>query len=125
MTYQIEAVDKDRYVQITFHGDWPEGEGNRILDDMFASVASSGHTRALVDYREAGIMESGTMMDHEEASYAATLPDIGRFRFAVLFRPEEAERFEFWETVAFNRAIDMKIFAVEAEAVDWLLCRPE
>ena len=120
MAHSIEAIDRGDYVYVKFFGDWPQGQGPQILGDIFAAIVTSGHWNALVDYREAGNMDSDTMMDFEEASFAAELPDIKKYKFAVLYRPSEVSRFLFWETVAVNRAIKMKSFKDEEAAVKWL-----
>ena len=65
-------------------------------------------------------MDADTMMDYQEATAASRLPDLHKRRFAALFRPEEVERFHFWETVAVNRAIAFKMFGDEEEAIEWL-----
>ncbi|MBN1517149.1 hypothetical protein JXA32_11360 [Candidatus Sumerlaeota bacterium] len=60
------------------------------------------------------------MMDYDEANFAASLPEIYQYKFAMVFRPSEANRFSFWETVAVNRAINIKAFPDEASAIKWL-----
>jgi hypothetical protein len=120
MAYSIETIDRENYVHIRFFGEWPKGEGNQILGDIFAAIVTSGHRKTLVDYRESGNMDSDTMMDYDEASYAAKLPDVNRYRFAVLFKPSEVSQFLFWETVAVNRGVNMKAFQDEEEAIKWL-----
>jgi len=120
MAYRIETTQRSTHIYVQFFGDWLEGEGETILGEVFAAVAASGHTRALVDYTAAGRMESGTWMDFGEASYAASLPRVGAYRFSVLFKPEDVRRFTFWETVAVNRGVSMRCFDDEARAIAWL-----
>jgi hypothetical protein len=120
MAHRIETVQRSTHVCVQFSGDWLHGEGETILGEIFAAVIASGHSKALVDCREAGTMESDTWMDFGEASYAATLPHVGAYRFSVLFRPEEVRRFMFWETVAVNRGVSMRRFDDETKAIAWL-----
>ena len=121
MTHWIDIEDRGTYVCVCFFGDWLKGEGESILDEIFSAIVASGHTKALVDYRKAGAMQSDSWMDFDEASHASELPNVARYRFAVLFRADELDRFRFWETVALNRWIDMRFFSDEAEALQWLV----
>jgi len=45
-------------------------------------------------------------------------------RSAILDRPENIERIRFFETVAVNRGLNVRVFADEAPAVEWLLADP-
>jgi hypothetical protein len=42
-------------------------------------------------------------------------------RSAILDRPENIERIRFFETVAVNRGLNVRVFADEAPAIEWLL----
>ena len=120
LEYKIEVFDKEGYVYINFLGDWLKGQGDQILGEILELVLASQHKRAIVDYSESGRMDSDKTMDYTEAKNASTLPDVHKCKFACLFRPEEMERFHFWETVALNRGIRMKVFGVEQDALTWL-----
>ena len=120
MTYSIETIDRENYVHIKFFGDWAKGAGKHILNDIFTAVVTSEHSKALVDFRESGIIDSDTMMDFEEASYAARLPEVYKYKFTALFKLSEVSRFSFWETVAVNRGIRMKCFQDEEVAIKWI-----
>ncbi|MBN1517150.1 hypothetical protein JXA32_11365 [Candidatus Sumerlaeota bacterium] len=58
MTYNIVTFDREHYIQLKFFGDWPEGAGDEIISDLFGAIVASGHKRAMLDFREAGEMDS-------------------------------------------------------------------
>jgi hypothetical protein len=121
LEYKLEVFDKEGYVYIKFLGDWFKGHGDQILGEILELVLASQHKRAIVDYSESGHMDSDKTMDYAEAKKASTLPDVHKCKFACLFRPEEIDRFLFWETAALNRGIRMKVFEVEQDALAWLI----
>lgn len=120
MSYHLEIDKRDDYLYINFFGSWTKANGKQILNDIFTSVAESGCKKAFLDFRQSEFMEASTLMDYDEATTVAAFSDIKQYKFASVFRPEEVNRFLFWETVAVNRGIRIKFFQQEMDALNWL-----
>lgn len=124
MPYQIDSNDREGYLQLTFKGEWPAELDEQITNDLYAAIISSEQKKILLDYREGNNMTTNTMLDYNSAINAAELPEIRRFTCAMLFRPDEVKKFEFWETVAVNRGLNVRFFDDESEALKWLRRAP-
>lgn len=76
-------------------------------------------TRILCDERELEYA-IGTLDTYEYARFLAQkAPRVGRV--AIVCRPEQIENGEFWETVAVNRGLKVRMYTDIDEARAWLL----
>ena len=121
MNYSLKTVNKKDYLQIIFFGTWNRQNGKQIMNDIFSKVTETNNKKVLLDFRQSDYMETSTLMDYDEAITAAGFPNIIKYKFASLHRPEEVNRFLFWETVAVNRGIRIKFFKQEKDATEWLI----
>ena len=121
MNYHLKTINKKNYLQIIFFGTWNRQNGKQIMNDIFSKVTETNNKKVLLDFRQSDYMETSTLMDYDEAITAAGFPNIIKYKFASLHRPEEVNRFLFWETVAVNRGIRIKFFKQEKDATEWLI----
>lgn len=85
---------------------------------VLSAALSSRCTKVLCDEREL-IYSLGTFDSFESAKYISELaPDIAKV--AIVCRPENIEDADFWETVAVNRGLHVRVFKTLAEAESWL-----
>ena len=76
MSYHLKVVVKKKYINIKFYGDWPKETGAQIMQDIFSTVVKHGIKKILLDFTYSNYMEADPLMNYEEATTAATLPNI-------------------------------------------------
>jgi hypothetical protein len=119
VSYQLEVTDEKDYVHVKFRGDLTVDNEKQVIKDIYSKVAQSGQKNVLVD-RRAGHLEPSAKSNYEEAKFISELPDLQRYRFAVLFRPEDIEQALLLEAIATNRGVNWKFFKSEEEAIEWI-----
>lgn len=85
---------------------------------LIEAAVQAGCTRVLCDERELEYA-IGTLDIYQSASMIAqTAPHIARV--AIVCNPQFLKEGEFWETVAVNRGLMVRMFTEMEEARDWL-----
>ena len=85
---------------------------------MHKAVMSSGQIRVLVD--EAGVAyRLGTVGDYHSGCFVSQLAPRP-LKIAVLCRPEGWSNAKFWETVAVNRGVSVRVFREQNSAEAWV-----
>lgn len=122
MKYELEIVERDGYVAAVL-------EGVRTPETLLAAAARTTAycserriPRLLIDVRgmTGGLdtLETYDVAGHELPGHE----DVRRvLRSAILDLPENIERIRFFETVAVNRGLNVRVFAAEEPAIEWLL----
>lgn len=86
---------------------------------VIEAASTGGHTRILCDEREL-VYRLATFDTYEAARLIAGLaPTVGRT--ALVCNPACVEDARFWETVAVNRGLTVRVFQDPAAAEAWLL----
>ncbi len=122
MKYQLEIVEKDGYVIAVL-------SGVRTPDTLIAAASETatfckdrGYARILIDLR--GMSgELDTLEAFEVAGHDIPNQEHVRelTRSVILDRAENIDRIRFFETVAINRGLNVKVFDDEDLGVKWLL----
>ena len=126
MTYQLEIVEKNGYVIAVL-------AGVRTPETLVAAASETttfcrdrGHTRLLINLRR---MSGGldTMQTFEVAGHGIPNQKHVRdlVRSAILDHTENIDRIRFFETVAINRGLNVKVFDDKERAIEWLLVEEE
>ncbi len=85
---------------------------------VLSAALSTGCTNVLCDEREL-IYSLGTFDSFESAKYISELtPDIAKV--AIVCNPEYIKDADFWETVAINRGLHVRVFKTMTDAENWL-----
>jgi hypothetical protein len=118
MRANIGFSDRSDSLLVVYQGPFSLGEGRGVIDGMLQACAEHGRVSVLFDCR--GMTGRFTVMDRfQVVIYGLKIRGAIR-RLAIVGRREDILPDRFAETVAFNRGIDMKVFADVAEAERWL-----
>jgi hypothetical protein len=111
-----------QHVELACTGKYSRTEAFRVCDQAFREAAAAGRRSALVDVR--GISGSiPTILDRFDISVHVAvrhLEQTPRVRVAVLGHEPMIHPERFGEIVARNRGADVRVFTIEADALDWL-----
>jgi hypothetical protein len=122
MKIELEVLEKDGFVAAVLGGVRTPETLMEAASRVTAFCRARGIARVLIDLRP---MSGGldTLETYEVAGHE--LPkqrNVRRFlRSAILDHPENIERIRFFETVAVNRGLNVRVFADEENAVEWLV----
>jgi len=120
MSYRIETVDRAQYNVIKVCGTWTNESSGRIVDELLSIFSESPHTHVLVDSRGTKV-ETSLIADFSNAEECAKVLAGKVHKIASLNDKETKDIDSFFETVAMNRGVNMRIFCDEQEAIDWLV----
>jgi hypothetical protein len=119
---RVEVRVHPQHVELACVGRYSRAEAFRIGDQAFREAAAAGRRSVLVDVR--GINGSiPTILDRFDIGMQIAelhLEQMPRVRLAVLGHEPMIHPDRFGEIVARNRGADARVFAIEAEALDWL-----
>jgi len=118
--YNIEYDEGLCLVKVVAHGDLPRPLGEEIITRA-RTLAAENECDVLCDVREASAdvsLADWFFMPRE----LGVLQDarMRRIRSAVVISSSDEEHYTFYETVAVNLGLNVKIFYSEAEALNWL-----
>ena len=122
MNYELKMIEKVGFAAAVLGG-------VRTPDTLLAAAAQAtafcderNISRVLIDLRS---MSGGldTLETYDVAGRELPRQEAVRrvLKSAILDRPENIERIRFFETVAVNRGLNVRVFADEETAVEWLL----
>jgi hypothetical protein len=121
MDFELRFDENDEYITATLTG---IRRPDTLID---AAAKTSAHCRdrgvffVLIDVRgmSGGLdtMETFEVAGHEIPQQADTRKLV---RSAILDHPENIKRIRFFETVAINRGLNVKVFDDEDRAIEWL-----
>jgi len=119
MNVELEHRPDYLFVQISgkYQGVFPP----ELSPSNLAKIYQEGsHSRILVDAREF-LGTLGTMKRFEVAEDLTKTSPLNSARIAVVEDEERQGRVSFFETVAVNRGVIMKVFTDFDEALGWLM----
>lgn len=120
VNYELNVTKRHDYVNISFHGELTPENQAAVIEAIFSAVADSGCRNAIIDRRE-GPLDASALANYEEGKFISDLPDIHRYRIAVILRAEDYDQAPFLESVAIIRGVNWKFFASEEAALEWLV----
>lgn len=118
MSFSCELNQDHEYVICIMSDKMTLDDHKQVREQAAVLLKEQGWNRLLVDARQIDAKMSLTDDYQFTESHRSNLPVT--IHLAVIYRPEEIERFRFIETVAVNRGQNMKIFTDADEAVAWL-----
>ncbi len=121
MKIELEIIEKDGFVVAVLGGVRTPETLVEAASRTTTFCSARGISRVLIDLRGMGggldTLETYEVAGHE----LPRQPNVRRFlRSAILDQPGNIERIRFFETVAVNRGLNVKIFDNEEQAVRWL-----
>jgi len=122
MNIEIEMIERDGFVAAVLSGVRTPETLVEIAARATAFCSEQNIPRLLIDVRGM-IGRLDTLETFEVAGHELPRQEAVRrvLRSAILDRPENIERIRFFETVALNRGLNVRVFADEGLAVEWLL----
>ena len=118
MAYKIELIEDGKYVRLTLVSVLTMKEHKEFRAEALTALADTGWTKILIDTTQASPKMS-ILDDYEFTSELQShLPS--ELRTAILYRADEAKRYQFIEDVARNRGVSLRTFTDESQAFAWL-----
>ncbi len=122
MPYQFDYQERPGYIFVHVTGERTQEAVIALARELSGLAISLGYSRVLVDVREMmgwlQVMESNYIVTTEFQK----LRGLGLRRVAILDRqPPEPQRWFFFETVAQNRGLEIRVSTNLDSALEWLL----
>ena len=118
MSRSIELEDKDDFVLIVYSGEFDMQSAKETIDRILQACSEKHCSTALLDCRN--MTEIITTLDRFEAAiYGQVIKDTVS-RMAVVGPPGLVLLVHFFENVARNRGLNMRVFLDMDKAVGWL-----
>lgn len=115
---QVEIVKKKDYIYVTVSGIFSPKLSEDSIDEMVAAGKKENCKKVLLDIRPM-TGEIGVLDRFESGRYGAlTIPRT--FKIAVLGRADQISPDKFFQTVARNRGVNLKVFSEFEETLEWL-----
>lgn len=114
MAYSVERHPEKSYISVSFDGDATHDEHDEARQQTVDALIDTGWKHLLIDTRT--IFARLYMLD----DFQFMAEPLCSTRVAVLYRPEETQRFAFMEHVAANRGANFKAFTEPDDALQWL-----
>ena len=120
MNYNEERIENPDFLHLRLQGSWNREASRRSMRSIRRYLEDSGLQLLLLD--DTGLESTGDVtLDYEEGRFMADqLQGLCR-RVAVLVRPEDVDKNEFFEAVCQNRGLRLRIFSDPDAAEQWLL----
>ena len=118
MFYEIKKIDNPKYLHLKVSGDYNQKTSGEILDEIIKRLSESQHNLLLMDVRGMEV-ESSIFMEFTDAEEAARKLLGKAHKIASVCDKETEEFVSFFEMVACNRGVNVKMFYNEQEAIDW------
>ena len=118
MSYRVDKLKDDQCVSVVFSGHVSEKQHYEARDAANNILTQTGWNRLIVDATEMDAEMSLTDDYKFTSEHPFILPPT--VCMAILYHPDEYDRFSFIENVARNRGSNHKIFANRVDALDWL-----
>ena len=121
MVTSVRVEDQAKYVEVIHQGAVTLEELEGARREAADQLARHGITRLLIDGRGADISAiSDTDTFDFSAAHVSTFKELALLRIALVVHPDHAQLTRFAETVAQNRAVNLRIFFDASSARDWL-----
>ena len=121
--YELSIESQSDHLRVHAEGRRTRSTASTLTQDIYKAAAKSRHSKILVDVRELrgrlSVFESLFVVQDEFPK----LRGKGIKRAAVVDREPQGMRRWFFETAAQNRGFDLRVFAKEKQALNWLLDR--
>lgn len=119
MAHQIEMIKESQTVRLVLMGELTLADHDSARADAARSLVDNGWNKLLINAVDAEPMISAVEDYEFTVGHRSQLP--GDLHTAIVHRPGEIDKFQFIVNVGLNRGMNMKLFADEPQAVDWLL----
>ncbi len=119
MSDQVEIVKKNNYLHVTVSGIFSPELSEDSIDAMVAAGKKEDCINILFDIRPM-TGEIGVLDRFESGRYGALM--IPRnFKIAMLGSKDQISPDNFFQTVARNRGVNLKVFSEIENALEWLM----
>ena len=117
MAHTIELMKEEGYVRVVFSGEVTLDALTECRDEV-KRVMADNRCRRLLGEGESALLRQSLAEEYEFTSeHRAHLP--------LVAEADAAEYFRFVENVAQNRGVNQKVFLDRADALEWLLVKPD
>jgi hypothetical protein len=121
MSYTLTIREQPQYLHIEATGARSRAMLVSLIKDCVAECKQRGRGRLLVDIQglqgSLGTLESYQLVTGDLAS----LKEGNRLKVAISDLPGNQDRLRFFENVAFNHGLDLRVFSDVGTALKWLL----
>ena len=119
---QVEVRVHPAHVELACSGKYSRSEAFRVAEQAFKEAAGAGRRNVLLDVRGVSGRVPTILDRFDLAVHIARLQTehTPRIRVALLGQEPMIHADRFGEIVARNRGADVRVFTVEAHALDWL-----
>jgi len=118
LAYKIDLMEDGKYVRITLMSVLTMEEHEEFRAKALTALTDTGWTKVLIDATQAS-PEMSILKDYEfTSSHMSHLPP--NLSTAIVYRTNEAKRYQFIEDVALNRGVEIRTFKDESQALAWL-----
>ena len=118
MSASIDVLSKGTYIQVTYVGDFTRAEARRCIDVCTTSCLDHGLMRVLLDVRQ--MTGDMTVMDRFQTALYGIKLRKHKIKTAMLANDRIVLPDRFFESVARNRGIRIRVFTDEDQALAWL-----
>ena len=118
MSASIDVLSKGTYILVTYVGDFTRAEARRCIDVCTTSCLDHGLMSAMLDVRQ--MTGDMTVMDRFHTALYGIKLRKEKIKTAMLADDRIVLPDKFFESVARNRGIRIRVFTDEDQAVAWL-----
>ena len=119
MSYKIDTIVEKDYLKLIVSGEQTHEDNRALVVKIIESCVEHKLGQVVVDIR--GLRgQPGVISDYELATFSVEQGLSVIKKAALVYRQENYEFTSFFETVAINRGLNVKIFVEEDEAVAWI-----
>lgn len=120
MPINLMVINTKDFIKTTATGILDFAASKQALLDILSHIKQPDEYDVLVDTREAESLLS--IIDlYELGETLASAPLLYRSRICVLAPPRDIDKAGFFETVAVNRGVQIKVFTDFEQAITWLV----
>ena len=119
MRYTLDCTTAENHLRIRVDGEWPKVHPEGIIAEIQDLLARHQSLRLLLDLRNMQ-SEPTPFGDYKELGLLLKA-ELAKVRIAALDAPDRRGANQFFETMAFNRGLQIHFFyGDEQDATDWL-----
>lgn len=120
MSYKIETTTEEEYLKLIVSGEQTLTVNKALVIEIIDSCIEHQTGKVMVDIRRFK-GQQGVIPDFELANFAVAKGLTVIKKAALIYNKDAHQSTTFFETVARNRGLNLRIFLNESDAEAWLL----